>query len=311
MEDKRHPGNDDVYGQRLDPGGQRLGLPFPISTHRGHRPRAAWSGSSWMVVWTDARTGSSDIRGITVTATGASCLRPFVVEQARPNSASSSIGFDGTNFVVAWADRRTGAGPSGPPAVTDRTVLDPGGLVVAVGSEGRPREPVDVGLVATVIAWPEPAPGAPRRRARVLRTAGFAGPAVVRAMAGRSRPRTAASAGALFATFRGEPSTRGTRPAQLDPQTGDRARAPSSPSPVPGTRRAGFDGNWLVPSTGGTTTGGRWSGPSGPRRLTGPPGRAPGGQAMLPASLAVLPERRAALAGMDPGSGRLWVVPIS
>jgi hypothetical protein len=34
-------------------------------------------------------------------------------------------------------------------------------------------------------------------------------------------------------------------------------------------------------------------------------------QAMLPASLAALPGGRAALSGMDPATGRLWVVPVT
>ena len=48
VEDKRHPGNDDIYGQRLDPDGNRLGAPFAISTAAGGQfcPRAAWSGSA-------------------------------------------------------------------------------------------------------------------------------------------------------------------------------------------------------------------------------------------------------------------------
>src|SRR5207253_1309943 len=62
-----------IYGQRLDASGQRVGFTFAISEAPGDQtcPRLSAGSLGWLVVWTDDRNASStgtDIYGATVSS---------------------------------------------------------------------------------------------------------------------------------------------------------------------------------------------------------------------------------------------------
>lgn len=100
---------DDIYGMRLDASGQPLdGAPFVISADFGHQryPRAAWNGSSWLVVWHDQKPTAGyhaiDIYGIRVGADGALLdPEPFrIVDFSSASSVYMDLTAQGSDWLV-------------------------------------------------------------------------------------------------------------------------------------------------------------------------------------------------------------------
>ena len=101
-------------------------------------PRAAFDGENFLVVWDDSRVGSSyDIYGCRVARDG-TLMDPldFVISEAPDDQTTPVVAFDGSNYLVAWRDRRSGGSdiyaarvmPSG-------VVLDSAGIPVALLAE--------------------------------------------------------------------------------------------------------------------------------------------------------------------------------
>jgi len=91
-------------GAILDPGGFSVSDP---STFSGS-PAVAWDGSAYTVVW-DAWNGSSDdIYGARVTTEGIVIDDPpFAVADGSWAEYSPGIAWNGSNFLVTWADSRS------------------------------------------------------------------------------------------------------------------------------------------------------------------------------------------------------------
>jgi hypothetical protein len=107
----------DIFGQRVNvntAGAASLaGGNFLISPGSGvqFHPAVAWGGSAYLVAWSEdpfSNANAFDVIGATVSAAGA-ISAPFPVCSASGNQAVAgcAIGFDGTNFLVAFEDRRT------------------------------------------------------------------------------------------------------------------------------------------------------------------------------------------------------------
>ncbi|MBN2466134.1 hypothetical protein JXD38_10990 [candidate division WOR-3 bacterium] len=104
-----------IYGARVTPDGTVLEPSgIPITTEPGYQyaPAIAFDSLNLLVAWQDSRSGSNwDIYGTRVTSEG-EVLDPagIALSQAANHQRSPALGFDGTNFLLAWEDNRSGYG---------------------------------------------------------------------------------------------------------------------------------------------------------------------------------------------------------
>jgi len=110
----------------LDPSGIHL-------ERAAGRPVVASDGTIWLVVWEEQVGNQFDLFGARVAADG-TVLDPegFGVSGAAGNQVGASIVFDGTSFVVVWAEQEVGVPPSmhGARITPGGTVLDPDGFLI-------------------------------------------------------------------------------------------------------------------------------------------------------------------------------------
>jgi len=107
--------DDDIVGVRVSTGGKvKETSAFSITTALAHqgKPTAAFDGVNYLVAWDDHRntTASPDVFSSRVSA-GGKVLTPKDVDVSQLPSAYSvapAAAFDGTNYLVVWADQRGG-----------------------------------------------------------------------------------------------------------------------------------------------------------------------------------------------------------
>jgi large repetitive protein len=137
----------DIYGARVTQDGQILDVGgFAISAAADNQsfPHVAFDGTNYLVVWTDERHGQTDtdIYGTRVSPAGV-VLDPsgISISRAQFNQDFPVVAFDGTNYLVAWSDRRDH--PQGDPdAYAARVtpaggVLNPSGFAVSTAANGQ------------------------------------------------------------------------------------------------------------------------------------------------------------------------------
>lgn len=130
-------GSGDIYGGRVNQSGVVLdtnGIPISGGMNAQYHPAIAHKGTDYLVVWQDIRNGDWDIYGARVDSTG-SILNPSPIaisiaahEQIYPTAFS-----DGTNYLVAWSDRRNGSHYDiyGTRLTASGAVLDPLGIPIS------------------------------------------------------------------------------------------------------------------------------------------------------------------------------------
>jgi hypothetical protein len=97
----------DIFGTRVSPGGAVLhpaGIPISTAASLQDAATVAWSGVSFLVVWTDYRAGAyPDIYGTRVNASG-TVLDPtgVAISTAPRGEYNPSVVWGGTSFLVAW-----------------------------------------------------------------------------------------------------------------------------------------------------------------------------------------------------------------
>jgi hypothetical protein len=132
----------DIYAARVTPQGTVLdpnGIPVSTTADRQLYPALAFDGANSLVTWHDYRSGSlSDIYAARVTPQG-TVLDPsgIPISTAASDQQHPAIAFDGANFLVTWADYRSGTyydiyaarvTPQG-------AVLDPNGIPVSTAAD--------------------------------------------------------------------------------------------------------------------------------------------------------------------------------
>jgi hypothetical protein len=152
----------DIYGARVSQSGTVLdpaGIRITSAAHNQYAPAVAFDGTDFLVVWTDERSGfyQYDIYGARVSQAGTVLDTAGIpISTAASYQEYAAVSFDGTDFLVAWEDYRSGydwniygarVSPAG-------TVLDPMGFLISVtaGLEEAPNAEVrKTGCPPTVV----------------------------------------------------------------------------------------------------------------------------------------------------------------
>ncbi|WP_434384476.1 HYR domain-containing protein [Melittangium boletus] len=136
--DQRVSNDTNVYGVRLRPSdGQVLDSPaLLVSGASGTQsyPAVSFGAGTFFVTWLDARAGRNEIYGARVSAADGLVLDPsgLAISTGSTYRTDPVVASDGTRFLVAWRDQRTGAGDFYGSRVEATTgqVLDPAGLAL-------------------------------------------------------------------------------------------------------------------------------------------------------------------------------------
>ncbi len=145
--------NDDIYGARVSPSGAVLdpqGVAICDTMRPQGYPAVSFDGTNYLVAWWDSRNASPNIYGARVNQSG-TVLDPqgLAVCDTAVGRGRPAVSFDGTNYLVVWADRRdTGEYTPdiyGARVAQSGTVLDPDGLPICAAdrSQGSPAVSFD------------------------------------------------------------------------------------------------------------------------------------------------------------------------
>jgi MYXO-CTERM domain-containing protein len=145
-QDRRGGFSYDVYGTRVSKAGTPLdgaGIQISAAANDQLAPAVAFDGSNYFVVWSDGRWGTPDIYGSRVSTLGV-VLDPsgIGVSSMTANAQTTpSMAFDGTNYVVVWADTRAGNSDLYAARVTPAgALLDTTGFVITAGAPAAPEQ---------------------------------------------------------------------------------------------------------------------------------------------------------------------------
>ena len=150
-QDGRNEPYDDIYGARVTPDGVVLdpdGIAVAAAPNEQYFPALAWGGASYLVAWQDRRSFGDMVYAARVASDG-TVRDPDGISVTRAGSVwpIPAVAFDGTDYVVAWPDRRgldddiycARLSPDG-------AILDSGPVVVRQGDQanvGLARGPGD------------------------------------------------------------------------------------------------------------------------------------------------------------------------
>jgi hypothetical protein len=135
--DKRS-GSADIYGTRVTTAGVVLdtsGILISTELNNQMYPAVGFDGMNYLVVWSDYRNGGYDIYGARITPAGR-VLDPdgIAISTVAREQSYPAIGFNGTNYLVVWTDKRGITGYSdiyGSRVHPTGTVLDPAGIPIS------------------------------------------------------------------------------------------------------------------------------------------------------------------------------------
>jgi PKD repeat protein len=161
--DGRRGSGTDIYGARVSPAGSVLdasGLALSSSsvfTLLMSAPAIAFDGSNYLIVW-DEKTGfagATNLMGLRVSPAGTPVGSPFTVSSATGNQLAAALAFDGTNYLAAWQDHRSGtAGDIYAARISPAgAVLDSTGIPVSTQSAAQTNPTIAFNGSAYLIAW--------------------------------------------------------------------------------------------------------------------------------------------------------------
>lgn len=151
----------DIYANRITPTGQQLdGNGFVISNSGGlqRRPRAAFDGDNFLVVWQDNRnavTTGEDIYAARVSP-DTTVLDPggIRVSNNPADQTTPSVSYGGMNFFVVWNDTRDDSGDVfGARVSSSGSVLDSAGIPISQATGDQNNPAVAFGGGAYLVTW--------------------------------------------------------------------------------------------------------------------------------------------------------------
>ncbi|WNG39962.1 HYR domain-containing protein [Archangium violaceum] len=129
---------DDIYGARVRASDgvvlDAAGIPLSTAATFKYAPDVAFDGNNFLTVWRDNRSGNADFYGTRVLASTGQVLDPTGLALCvEPNAQTNpTLIFDGKNYLLVWADTRSGvARINGSRVKPDGTVLDGTGFLIA------------------------------------------------------------------------------------------------------------------------------------------------------------------------------------
>ena len=156
-QDDRGNSGWDIYGARVTRQGMALdSAAFVIARTPRNQcyPAVSFDGANFLVVWQDDRDNSGwDIYGARVTPQGAVLdSTGLVITRAPGDQAHLTVGFDGADLLVVWADSRS-ADICGARVTQQGTVLDTAGFVISHADKGRDYPAVDFDGTNFLVVW--------------------------------------------------------------------------------------------------------------------------------------------------------------
>ena len=144
-------GNLDLFGARVDPSGTVLDpTGINVSSASGDQdvPAVASNGTDFLVVWNDTRSGStSDVYGSRVSGAG-SVLNAagLLVSAASGDQSFPAVAWNGTSYVVAWQDGRSGTSLDvyATRVSSGGVVTDASGIPISTATNDQSRPTVSV-----------------------------------------------------------------------------------------------------------------------------------------------------------------------
>lgn len=157
-QDARSGSSDDIYATRVSAAGAVLdgtGVSVSAGTADELTPAVAAGGGSFFVVWSDARATAGDIYAARVSSTGVLTDTAGVAISAESGAQTEpAVAFDGTNFLVAWEDARTGTSDIYATRVsTAGAPLDGSGLAISAVAEAQSAPAVAFDGTTFFVAW--------------------------------------------------------------------------------------------------------------------------------------------------------------
>jgi hypothetical protein len=117
---------------------------------------AAFDGASWLVVWSDARSGSADVWGARLSAAGEPLdARPIAIAAAPGEQIEPAVAFDGASYLVVWEDHRSGSERSiaGARVTPAGAVVDPAPITIAAATYSQRSPSVAFDGATFVVVW--------------------------------------------------------------------------------------------------------------------------------------------------------------
>jgi hypothetical protein len=160
--DGRRGSGTDIYGARVTPAGVVLdpnGLPLSTSTVFTllmSAPAIAFDGVNHLVVWEEkiGFSATPNLQGLRVSPAGTPLGGVFTVSSALGTQSAVSLAFDGTNFLAAWQDDRTGQSDIYAARISPAgTVLDTSGIAVSTAAQSQIDPAVAFNGTNFLIVW--------------------------------------------------------------------------------------------------------------------------------------------------------------
>ncbi|WP_236605710.1 hypothetical protein [Sandaracinus amylolyticus] len=150
----------DLYAARVSAAGRVLdagGLAVSTAASSQHSASVASNGTDYLVAWHDFRSGvASDIYGSRVSSAGTVLdATGLAVSTAAGSEQFASVASNGTDYLVAWHDLRSGVASDiyGSRVSAAGTVLDATGLAISTAVNGQQFPSVASTGIDYVVVW--------------------------------------------------------------------------------------------------------------------------------------------------------------
>ena len=153
----------DIYGTSVSTAGKvtsTSGKVVSAAAEHQQSPFLAHSGKDYLVVWSDARNGSTigqDIYGALVSGGTVTTPSGILISAAANNQGTPAVAHDGTNYLVVWQDYRNykslGQDLYGALVSATGTVMTSSGIVVSTNAKDQVAPAAAFGGGRYMVVW--------------------------------------------------------------------------------------------------------------------------------------------------------------